>query len=51
MRPRRSEKIGLRDLIDVSLVALSDEQTRQTRIIKTLLEEPEILPDKRLSLC
>ena len=38
-----SDKLGLKDLLDLPLVALSNGQTRWARIIKALLERPDIL--------
>ncbi|KAG6847861.1 hypothetical protein H0H93_005463 [Arthromyces matolae] len=37
------EKIGLRHLLDLPLIALSNGQTRRARIIKALLRKPELL--------
>ncbi|KAH9174354.1 P-loop containing nucleoside triphosphate hydrolase protein [Lactarius sanguifluus] len=46
-RTRRFEelidKLGLKDLLDLPLVALSNGQTRRARIVKALLEQPDIL--------
>ena len=38
-----SDKLGLKDLLDLPLVALSNGQTRRARIVKALLERPDIL--------
>ena len=38
-----SDKLGLKDLLDLPLVALSNGQTRRARIVKALLEQPDIL--------
>jgi len=38
-----AEKLGLTHLLDLPLVALSNGQTRRARIVKALLEEPDIL--------
>jgi ABC-type sugar transport system ATPase subunit len=38
-----TEKLGLKQLLDLPLVALSNGQTRRARIVKALLEHPEIL--------
>ena len=47
-----TEKLGLRQLLDLPLVALSNGQTRRARIVKALLEQPEILLlDEPLSVC
>ncbi len=47
-----TEKLGLKHLLDLPLVALSNGQTRRARIIKALLEQPEILLlDEPLSVC
>jgi ABC-type multidrug transport system ATPase subunit len=46
------EKLGLKQLLDLPLVALSNGQTRRARIVKALLEQPEILLlDEPLSVC
>ncbi|KAI0264234.1 P-loop containing nucleoside triphosphate hydrolase protein [Gloeopeniophorella convolvens] len=37
------EKLRLKDLLDLPLVALSNGQTRRARIVKALLEQPDIL--------
>jgi ABC-type sugar transport system ATPase subunit len=37
------EKLGLTHLLDLPLVALSNGQTRRARIVKALLERPDIL--------
>jgi ABC-type multidrug transport system ATPase subunit len=37
------EKLGLSHLLDLPLVALSNGQTRRARIVKALLERPDIL--------
>ena len=47
-----TEKLGLKQLLDLPLVALSNGQTRRARIVKALLEQPEILLlDEPLSVC
>jgi ABC-type molybdenum transport system ATPase subunit/photorepair protein PhrA len=47
-----TEKLGLKDLLDLPLVALSNGQTRRARIVKALLEQPDILLlDEPLSRC
>lgn len=47
-----TEKLGLKQLLDLPLVALSNGQTRRARIVKALLEQPEILLlDEPLSMC
>ena len=47
-----TEKLGLKHLLDLPLVALSNGQTRRARIVKALLEQPEILLlDEPLSVC
>jgi ABC-type molybdenum transport system ATPase subunit/photorepair protein PhrA len=47
-----TESLGLKHLLDLPLVALSNGQTRRARIVKALLEQPEILLlDEPLSLC
>ncbi len=47
-----TEKLGLKPLLDLPLVALSNGQTRRARIVKALLEQPEILLlDEPLSVC
>jgi len=38
-----TDKLGLKDLLDLPLVALSNGQTRRARIVKALLEQPDIL--------
>ncbi|KAI9441834.1 P-loop containing nucleoside triphosphate hydrolase protein [Lactarius indigo] len=38
-----TDKLGLEDLLDLPLVALSNGQTRRARIVKALLERPDIL--------
>ncbi|KAF8262681.1 P-loop containing nucleoside triphosphate hydrolase protein [Lactarius quietus] len=38
-----TDKLGLRDLLDLPLVALSNGQTRRARIVKALLEQPDVL--------
>src|SRR6266851_4313736 len=38
-----AERLGLTHLLDLPLVALSNGQTRRARIVKALLEEPDIL--------
>lgn len=38
-----SEKLGLRQFLDLPTVALSNGQTRKARILKALLEHPELL--------
>ena len=38
-----SEKLGLRQFLDLPLIALSNGQTRKARIIKALLDQPELL--------
>lgn len=46
------EKLGLMHLLDLPLVALSNGQTRRARIVKALLEQPDILLlDEPLSTC
>jgi ABC-type molybdenum transport system ATPase subunit/photorepair protein PhrA len=55
-RARRFEeltaKLELKQLLDLPLVALSNGQTRRARIVKALLEQPEILLlDEPLSVC
>lgn len=55
-RKRRFEdltaKLGLKDLLDLPQVALSNGQTRRARIVKALLEQPDILLlDEPLSRC
>jgi ABC-type sugar transport system ATPase subunit len=46
------EKLELKQLLDLPLVALSNGQTRRARIVKALLEQPEILLlDEPLSVC
>lgn len=37
------EKLGLSQLLDLPMIALSNGQTRKARIIKALLEQPELL--------
>jgi len=47
-----TEKLGLTHLLDLPLVALSNGQTRRARIVKALLEQPDILLlDEPLSAC
>ena len=47
-----TEKLELKQLLDLPLVALSNGQTRRARIVKALLEQPEILIlDEPLSVC
>jgi len=47
-----TEKLGLKQLLDLPLVALSNGQTRRARVVKALLEHPEILLlDEPLSVC
>lgn len=47
-----TEKLGLKQLLDLPLVALSNGQMRRARIVKALLEQPEILLlDEPLSVC
>ena len=47
-----TEKLGLKPLLDLPLVALSNGQTRRARIVKALLSQPEILLlDEPLSAC
>jgi ABC-type sugar transport system ATPase subunit len=47
-----TEKLGLKQLLDLPLVALSNGQTRRARMVKALLEQPDILLlDEPLSLC
>jgi hypothetical protein len=47
-----TEKLGLKQLLDLPLVALSNGQTRRARIVKALLDQPEILLlDEPLSVC
>ena len=36
------QRLGLKDLLDLPLVALSNGQTRRARIIKALLKKPEL---------
>jgi len=38
-----AETLGLKDLLDLPLVALSNGQTRRARILKALLSRPELL--------
>lgn len=38
-----ADKLGLKDLLDLPLVALSNGQTRRARILKALLSKPELL--------
>jgi ABC-type molybdenum transport system ATPase subunit/photorepair protein PhrA len=38
-----TDKLGLKHLLDLPLVALSNGQTRRARIVKALLEQPDIL--------
>jgi len=37
------EKLALKQLLDLPLVALSNGQTRRARIVKALLSKPELL--------
>ncbi|RDB20786.1 hypothetical protein Hypma_012311 [Hypsizygus marmoreus] len=37
------ERMGLKDLLDLPLIALSNGQTRRARIIKAILSKPELL--------
>jgi ABC-type molybdate transport system ATPase subunit len=37
------EKLSLKHLLDLPLVALSNGQTRRARIVKVLLSKPELL--------
>ena len=47
-----TQKLGLTHLLDLPLVALSNGQTRRARIVKALLEQPDILLlDEPLSAC
>jgi ABC-type molybdenum transport system ATPase subunit/photorepair protein PhrA len=47
-----TDKLGLEDLLDLPLVALSNGQTRRARIVKALLDQPDILLlDEPLSRC
>ena len=47
-----TEKLELKRLLDLPLVALSNGQTRRARIVMALLEQPEILLlDEPLSVC
>lgn len=47
-----TEKLGLKQLLDLPLVALSNGQTRRARIVRALLEQPDILLlDEPLSVC
>jgi len=47
-----TDKLGLKDLLDLPLVALSNGQTRRARVVKALLEQPDILLlDEPLSRC
>lgn len=47
-----TETLGLKQLLDLPLVALSNGQTRRARIVKALLEQPDILLlDEPLSVC
>jgi ABC-type molybdenum transport system ATPase subunit/photorepair protein PhrA len=47
-----TEKLELTHLLDLPLVALSNGQTRRARIVKALLEQPDILLlDEPLSTC
>jgi ABC-type molybdenum transport system ATPase subunit/photorepair protein PhrA len=47
-----TDKLGLQGLLDLPLVALSNGQTRRARIVKALLEQPDILLlDEPLSRC
>lgn len=38
-----AERLGLKPLLDLPLVALSNGQTRRARILKALLSKPELL--------
>jgi ATPase subunit of ABC transporter with duplicated ATPase domains len=38
-----ADKLGLKNLLDLPLVALSNGQTRRARILKALLSKPELL--------
>lgn len=38
-----AEKLGLKPLLDLPLIALSNGQTRRARILKALLSQPELL--------
>lgn len=38
-----TENLGLKPLLDLPLVALSNGQTRRERIVKALLDQPEII--------
>lgn len=50
-----TDKLGLKQLLDLPMVALSNGQTRRARIVKALLEQPELLildePLSTLFLC
>jgi ABC-type Mn2+/Zn2+ transport system ATPase subunit len=47
-----TDKLELKQLLDLPLVALSNGQTRRARIVKALLEQPDILLlDEPLSVC
>lgn len=47
-----TEKLGLKPLLDLPLVALSSGQTRRAKIVKALLSQPEILLlDESSSAC
>jgi ABC-type molybdenum transport system ATPase subunit/photorepair protein PhrA len=38
-----TEKIGLTPLLDLPLITLSNGQTRRARIVKAILDHPELL--------
>ncbi|KDR69798.1 hypothetical protein GALMADRAFT_145195 [Galerina marginata CBS 339.88] len=38
-----TERIGLRSLLDLPLITLSNGQTRRARVVKAILERPELL--------
>lgn len=38
-----TDKLGLRQFLDLPTIALSNGQTRKARILKALLEQPELL--------
>ena len=47
-----TEKLELKHLLDLPLVALSNGQTRRARIVKALLKQPDLLLlDEPLSVC